>query len=85
MGINYFLMICKETMSGISIGKYEVTKLKNREKVIMQELKNCLDTSPMSQGDVSNIFDFKTIKLRQELKLLRTRLKIMENYDDDIA
>lgn len=69
-------------MFGISIGKYEVTKLKNREKAIIQELKDCSDVVLMSKSNISNIFNFKTIKLRQELKQLRTRLKIIGDYDD---
>ena len=72
-------------MFGISIGKYEITKLKNREKAIMKELENCSDTTPMSPGNISNIFDLKAIKLRQELKLLRTKLKIIGDDDNDIA
>ena len=69
-------------MFGISIGKYEVTKLKNREKAIIQELKDCSDVVLMSKSNISNIFNFKAIKLRQELKQLRTRLKIIGDYDD---
>ncbi len=69
-------------MFGISIGKYEVTKLKNREKAIIQELKDCSDVVLMSKSNISNIFNFKAIKLRQELKQLRTRLKIIGGYDD---
>lgn len=74
-----------EVVFGISIGKYEITKLKDREKAIMQELESYSYTATTTQNNVSNIFDFKAIRLQQELKLLKTRLKIMGDDDNDIA
>lgn len=69
-------------MYNMSIGKCEILKLKKREQEVLKELNN--DGSFMKSKS-GTIFDFKTLRLQRELKLLQTKLKLLSSDENDIA
>lgn len=69
-------------MYNMFIGKCEILKLKKREQEVLKELNN--DGSFMKSKS-GTIFDFKTLRLQRELKLLQTKLKLLSSDENDIA
>lgn len=69
-------------MCNISIGKNEIIKLKNREREVLNELNNDVFFK-RKQGNT--LCSLKTLRLQKELKVLQTKLKLLDADCNEIA